>query len=572
MRLSIVASILASILAAGGTALALPNPDTRFRPGANHHGGDASFIEQFHRAPTIRDSERVRMRVHLEHVRAWLASRPPTRPELATRRAELLGYLDDYIAKGTTPANTHLPWRTAVFIDDAGTICAVGYLLERSAGRALPERIAAAHRYDFLEDIAAAMPDVARWIAGSGFTLEELASIQPAYESANVRTWRTWDLPRHAPPDGPFANDTVTGTFANHAMHGTWTVKNSAGIVIGTGDLVHGAGTWRSYQPDGKQLLAEGPYVHNVAHGAWTFFHASGNVAAEGNFVRGMRSGRWRFYRDTKAKQPIAIGAFDDDGHVFKQWRHYDDDGSLVAITYAEGRGDRVDVVPAAGITHQLHQFTDGLNGPVEEYTHQLERFVLGAEQVYVDTSGYRGGVTASDTPTDPSIIYDAAGFRLEHAATGWTAAKCPWSPKRIGVARSGNLAWLHEILFAESAARGVEQRPADGFARMLGDPGPRCGTPVAVSPARSATLDTLLAAHLLRRAQDPTFVREVVLDAKAADSELRHDLAAYTINYVEWPHVDGRFEDVFTTMAGRLKWEWYQTEPEADGTSPKAR
>lgn len=68
-----------------------------------------------------------------------------------------LGYLDDYIAHGVTPTNAHLPWRTAVFIDDAGAICAVGYLIERSAGRALAERIAAEHRYDFLEDIAAAI-------------------------------------------------------------------------------------------------------------------------------------------------------------------------------------------------------------------------------------------------------------------------------------------------------------------------------------------------------------------------------------------------------------------------------
>lgn len=29
-------------------------------------------------------------------------------------------------------------------------ICAVGYLIERSVGRALPERIAAAHRHAFL--------------------------------------------------------------------------------------------------------------------------------------------------------------------------------------------------------------------------------------------------------------------------------------------------------------------------------------------------------------------------------------------------------------------------------------
>ncbi|HEX8112366.1 MAG TPA: hypothetical protein VF516_31765 [Kofleriaceae bacterium] len=134
--------LIASIVAAAGTASALPNPDARFRPGANHHLGDDSFVARFGRLPTVADDEHVRMKVHLEFVRAWLAARPATRPELAARRAELLGYLDDYIANGVTPRNTHLPWRSAVFIDDAGAICAVGYLIERSVGRALPERIA----------------------------------------------------------------------------------------------------------------------------------------------------------------------------------------------------------------------------------------------------------------------------------------------------------------------------------------------------------------------------------------------------------------------------------------------
>src|SRR5687768_12900991 len=111
MRCSLVFAICIST-----TAFAMPNPDPRFRSGANHHVGDPrfrsganhhvgddSFVARFDRAPTDRDTERVRMRVHLEHVRALLAARPATAPELAERRATLLGYLDDYIAKGVTP-------------------------------------------------------------------------------------------------------------------------------------------------------------------------------------------------------------------------------------------------------------------------------------------------------------------------------------------------------------------------------------------------------------------------------------------------------------------------------------
>src|SRR5688500_9256403 len=88
------------------------------RDGANHRLGDDSFVSRLGRAPTNADDERVRMRVHLEFVRERLAAAPPTRPELAKRRVELLGYLGEYIAKGITPVNTTLASRTPVFIDD----------------------------------------------------------------------------------------------------------------------------------------------------------------------------------------------------------------------------------------------------------------------------------------------------------------------------------------------------------------------------------------------------------------------------------------------------------------------
>jgi hypothetical protein len=575
---STLASILASIAALGGTASALPNPDARFRPGANHHLGDDSFVARFGRLPTTADDEHLRMKLHLEFVRAWLAARPATRPELAARRAELLGYLDDYIARGVTPSNAHLPWRTAVFIDDAGAICAVGYLIERSVGRALPDQIAAEHRYDFLEDIAAAMPEVDAWIRSSGFTLDELASIQPAYASPNTMQWRTWDLVHHAPPDGPFERDRISGRFAHRSMQGLWTVKNDQGVIVGQGELVDGTGTWHSYYADGKRRLAEGPYAHNVAHGAWTFYHPNGTVAAEGRFTRGKRTGRWRFYTDRETRTLLATGAFSSEGGVIGTWLHHDADGKLLARTYPEGRADRVDVLPGAdGVTHQVHQFTDWLNGPVETYDQELERLSSGGDQIYVHTTAYR----RDGEDADPTTIYDADGFRLEHTAAGWTAADCHWSQRRIAAAHRGDVAWLHDMLYAETAKRAITVGPEGDYRRVEHDPGPSCGAAVPVAAARAAKLDPLIAPRERMRAQSPAFVRDLVLriedggDAPddPARTKIAGDLArvltAYTIGYLEWPHIDGRFERVFATMAGRLHWEWFGSEPEADGSRP---
>ncbi|MCW5806461.1 MAG: hypothetical protein KIT31_29120 [Deltaproteobacteria bacterium] len=531
------------------------------------------------------------MKVHLEHVRALLAARPATRVELAARRGELLGFLDEYIAKGSVPKNAHLPWRSAVFIDDDGAICAVGYLIERSAGRALSEKIAATHRYDFLEDIAAAMPEVDAWIRSSGFTLEELASIQPAYASPNVMTWRTWDLVKHAPPDGPFSMEpgwrgsAVAGAFLGKKLHGAWTVTNKAGVVIGSGELVRGNGTWRSYYADGKAKMAEGPYVDNVANGRWTLYHPSGNVAATGSFVRGMRAGAWQFYNDIAGGKLLAEGAFDGDGSVTGTWKHYDATGALLARTYKES-GNRIDVVPAAdGVVHQIHQWTyDGM-GPSEDYVQELERLSLGGEQIYVHTTEFR-----KDSEDAGTIVYDVNGFKLERGdGGGWTASDCHWSKKRAGVARAGELAWLHEMLFNESAAKAVTVEKADYGPYVIrtihGESGPKCDAPVAVPAARGAVLDKLIAPRAALRAASPTFVRELVLreedldgvlDEGSADSELsadaadlRRTLTAYTLRHVEWPHIDGRFDRLFVSMAGRLSWEWHSSDLEADGTSP---
>src|SRR5215467_12126707 len=129
MRSAVITTL---VTVAATSAFALPPGAATSRglhEGANHHIGDESFVEKFGRAPRASDPESVRMTTHLQHVHDWLASRPATRPELATRRAEILAAFQTYIDKGTTPRNVDLPWRTPVFIDEEGTICAVGYLI-----------------------------------------------------------------------------------------------------------------------------------------------------------------------------------------------------------------------------------------------------------------------------------------------------------------------------------------------------------------------------------------------------------------------------------------------------------
>ena len=156
--------------------------------------GDASFLEAHGRAPTAEDDELERIRTHLLWIEARLreTSTAHLGPELRARRARSLDVLHAYALAGEFPHHDAgaAAGRRPRFIDAHGRICAVGRLIEASAGRALAEDVSARHELDYLS----AMGDHAElmaWAAQSGFTLEELASIQPTYE---------WREPRPEPP------------------------------------------------------------------------------------------------------------------------------------------------------------------------------------------------------------------------------------------------------------------------------------------------------------------------------------------------------------------------------------
>jgi hypothetical protein len=405
MRSFIRAVVVAISVTVATTSSALAPGDLArgFREGANHHVGDDGFIAELGRTPNGMDSEAVRMHLHFTYVRRWLAGRAPTKPELAARRAEILGHFDDYIARGTTPQNLHVPWRSPVFIDDRGTICAVGYLIEKTAGRELAERVAREHRYSVLEDIATAMPEVREWIATSGFTLEELASIQPGYIPPAM--WHEDDL--HPTPN---------------------TAIDFTPVALEAADA---SGTWRSRYPTGERL-AEGRYVDKRPEGVWRFYYPSGNLAATGSFVFGLRDGRWTFFHDSSNAARMSVGSFMG-GRLIEEWRHYDERGELVARSRPAspvrfgGAGYMLDLLPRAddAIRHWVHQAN------VAGMTHRLDYLADGHEQIYV-----------RDDET-----FDADGHELVRDASGWRSSDCHWSHLKKASALSGDIVTLNEVL-----------------------------------------------------------------------------------------------------------------------------
>jgi len=144
--------------------------------------GDVSFEEAFSETPNAMTNETLRLQTHLAHVESLLRSRDTSSltPELQEARAMNLDLLHEYREAGVFPQNLDYPGeRRPCFIDREDRICAVGYLIEMTAGRELAEQVNERYQYDLVFDMD--MPELGDWVAHSGLSLVECGMIQPAY-------------------------------------------------------------------------------------------------------------------------------------------------------------------------------------------------------------------------------------------------------------------------------------------------------------------------------------------------------------------------------------------------------
>lgn len=128
------------------------------------------------------ERERERIRMHLSHVEHVLRARDVSQLSEAQRQARErhLDTLHAYWVEGRFPRNElrpddYLP----IFIDEHETACAVGYLMIEDGAGDLAERIHQEENYAYVPDIRT--DGVAAWAEAAGFTVDELAMIQPSY-------------------------------------------------------------------------------------------------------------------------------------------------------------------------------------------------------------------------------------------------------------------------------------------------------------------------------------------------------------------------------------------------------
>jgi hypothetical protein len=149
--------------------------------------GDQSYQFFFGKNPDGHTSETLRISTHLRYVELYLRSVSTFHlsDEVRKSRMHLLDLLHTYRMEGRFPSNNgYGKGRRPCFIDRNGNICAVGYLVEQTAGRALAQEINASAQYAHIMEMQN-VTELTEWVKHSGLTLLECAMIQPEYADSN---------------------------------------------------------------------------------------------------------------------------------------------------------------------------------------------------------------------------------------------------------------------------------------------------------------------------------------------------------------------------------------------------
>jgi hypothetical protein len=151
--------------------------------------GDESFTETHLEQPNAATDELLRLQTHLSYVEQLLRGKDVSHLSNSQKenRAIVLQLLHEYWTNGIFPKNYDYEGRRPCFIDRHGNICAVGYLIEKTAGRQTAEMINEKHQYDYLLDMNEQI--IADWAIEHGLTLEECAMIQPMYQYVPPETY-----------------------------------------------------------------------------------------------------------------------------------------------------------------------------------------------------------------------------------------------------------------------------------------------------------------------------------------------------------------------------------------------
>lgn len=126
-------------------------------------------------------NEREWIRTHLSMVEQTLRARSTAHlsAQQQANRLNALAHLNQYWREGNFPINDQYNYRTPIFIDKYDNFCAVGYLVKATGYEQVSRKIAAQTNLAYVREMN--YPELFSWAGEYGFTVDELAWIQPGY-------------------------------------------------------------------------------------------------------------------------------------------------------------------------------------------------------------------------------------------------------------------------------------------------------------------------------------------------------------------------------------------------------
>ncbi len=147
----------------------------------NQEWNQIKFADQILTEPLNEGNYYQRIGQHLQLVSEYLAEHTPV--ELTTSQSEnrrlAISILANYSLAGIFPVNSGYPGIRPCFIDTKETHCAVGYLMKETGFGEVAKKVAKNGNYDYVREMN--YPELFAWAGEYGFTVDELAWIQPAY-------------------------------------------------------------------------------------------------------------------------------------------------------------------------------------------------------------------------------------------------------------------------------------------------------------------------------------------------------------------------------------------------------
>ena len=145
--------------------------------------GNQSQMIHFIYLPGIEISETAKIASHLIYAELLLRSKDVSHLSATEieKREIVLNHLHTYILNMQFPSNTkYQNQRAPCFLDENGNVCAVGYLVQETAG--FESVLAINETYQYADISEMDQKTIEDWAIENGLTLEECALIQPTYD------------------------------------------------------------------------------------------------------------------------------------------------------------------------------------------------------------------------------------------------------------------------------------------------------------------------------------------------------------------------------------------------------